>query len=52
MNQADLKYLRAAARKRAMQDAAARATWSGGRRAIPNKKAAADKRACREWRSE
>jgi hypothetical protein len=47
MKETDIKALRAARRARAMADAAQRDMWSGGRRAIPNKKREADRKACR-----
>lgn len=50
MTNDDMKYRRAARRAQAMQDAAQRDTWSGGRRAMPNKKREAARKACRNWR--
>lgn len=46
----DAKLRRAVRRAQAMQDAASRATWSGGVRRIPDKRKEASRRACRDWR--
>jgi hypothetical protein len=50
MTSDDMKMRRAARRAQAMNDAAAKAMWSGRAAVVPNKKRAASKRACRTWR--